>query len=144
MHIRMSEAEEEQARAIASSAENAVNNESKKFNKQHHVRNGGRCKGNRKGFGRGRNGPKKECEGATKALDGHVFVDPVEDSIIRQDNYRRTIEAIETWHHTNQSSPPRCSFHAQGCSSHPNCKETSEAKERRGRREANGAKVRRK
>ena len=105
MCIRMSEAEEEQARARASSAENAVNNESKKFNEQHHVRHGGRHEGNRKGFGQGRNGPKKECEGATKALDGHVFVDPVEDSSMRQDDCRKTIEAIETWRHTNQNSP---------------------------------------
>ena len=56
-------------------------------------RNSNRSRSNRRGFGRGRSGPKREFHGATKASSGHMLAGPAEDPSIRQVNHRKTIEA---------------------------------------------------
>ena len=97
----MSGEENETSDQVAASAAAAVETEKNKQYKS----NKNKHKGKKKGFSKPKQVTKKEHKGATKALNGHMFVDPSEDPTTRQDNYKRTVEAIETWHYASQNSP---------------------------------------
>lgn len=80
---------------VASSTGAAVEAKVKKHNKGYDNKNN-KYKGKKKGFSEGKKGNKKEHRGATKTINGCVFVNTSEDPGVRQDNCRCTAEAIET------------------------------------------------